>query len=518
MQNTKDKPREKGEAAWRVLHAIPAAVGLLVFLAALFVLAKILRQHHPREIWREIHSIPTPFLCMAIGFTACSFLLLTLYDYMAVRYLDLRVKYPAAARAALVGYAFSNVTGPLFLSGGAVRYRFYSPLGLSLIDITKIMLFSSLTFWLGFLSLSGLMFVLGPSEAMMPAHFTPGLVRLTGLVFIAIVSAYVTTSLVRRKPMKIGPWEFVLPTPKIAAAQIAIGALDWMVAGGVLYALLPRSAGLGYFQLMQNYLLAQFLAIITMVPGGWGVFDVTLGLLLSRIVPEPSVVAGPRSLSRGLLPAPVRNRRSGSRRPRNTPVAQTRAAAYKGHRRGGPCRRSPVPRCLCFRGGSRPSPLGRNPHRGRATRAAPALRPPGSPREFPFSRESRGRRAPPACPRTADPARRGLRALRNGPGPGMHLLPREGTRLRGSSHTLWHLARHAAMPPLLLSARLAVQPALHCRLDHGGCCGPARNRMDRRALLRDDTLLAGALAAVPLQRPRRPLPSRGLRAPSRLWS
>ncbi len=48
------------------------------------------------------------------------------------------------------------------LAGSSVRYRLYTSWGLSVLDVTKMVVFSTMTLWLGLLSVGGITFVLEP--------------------------------------------------------------------------------------------------------------------------------------------------------------------------------------------------------------------------------------------------------------------------------------------------------------------------------------------------------------------
>ena len=54
-----------------------------------------------------------------------------------------------------------------------------------------------------------------------------------------VVVAYIGWIAFRRKPLRIRQWEFELPSPSLFFGQIAISIVDWVIAAGVLYILLP---------------------------------------------------------------------------------------------------------------------------------------------------------------------------------------------------------------------------------------------------------------------------------------
>jgi uncharacterized membrane protein YbhN (UPF0104 family) len=57
-----------------------------------------------------------------------------------------------------------------------------------------------------------------------------------------------------------------------------------MLAGAVLYVLLPVPKNLSYFGFFGIYLLGQLAGIISNVPGGLGVFETILILLLAPVI------------------------------------------------------------------------------------------------------------------------------------------------------------------------------------------------------------------------------------------
>jgi phosphatidylglycerol lysyltransferase len=73
--------------------------------------------------------------------------------------------------------------------------------------------------------------------------------------------------------------------------QIFLAIADWILASLTLYVLIP-SGEIQYFVLLKVFLVAQFLAIISQVPGGMGVFETTIALLIPSTASNPAVIAG----------------------------------------------------------------------------------------------------------------------------------------------------------------------------------------------------------------------------------
>jgi len=282
-----------GIAMRRQIQNYAAAVlGLVLFGIALFIIHSKLGKYHYRDIVEQLSLLPKEHLLAAMLLAALDYLVLTAYDWLALRYIKHPIKYSQTALASFLGYAFShNMT---FLGGSAVRYRIYSTFGISAGNVATLVAFCATTFWLGFLMVGSGVFLFS-SERMPEALELPFVtVRPVGAIFLIIVTAYVTLAIVKRAPIRIGRWKFEIPSPELAWKQLLVSSVDWFLAGSVLYVLLPdnpsASGGqLGFFGFMPIFLLAQFVGLVSYVPGGLGVFETAMILLLSPFY-ESSVI------------------------------------------------------------------------------------------------------------------------------------------------------------------------------------------------------------------------------------
>jgi phosphatidylglycerol lysyltransferase len=274
----------------RLLHSLGPLVGLLFFALALLVIHNELREYHYHDIADRLLSIPSLHILLAAGLTILSYLIMTGYDIMALQYIKYPLPYRKIALASFIGYAFSNNIGLSMLAGGSVRYRLYSAWGLSAGDITKVVVFCSLTLWMGFLTLGGIIFLLEPMITPEQLHLPFSSVRYLGLIFLLLVGCYLSWGLLRKRPIRIFGWEVDLPSFRIFLIQIAVASLDWILAGSVLYALMPAAAGLSFMKFMGIYLLAQTAGLLSQIPGGLGVFETVIIMLLSRNLPAPALL------------------------------------------------------------------------------------------------------------------------------------------------------------------------------------------------------------------------------------
>jgi uncharacterized membrane protein YbhN (UPF0104 family) len=115
-------------------------------------------------------------------------------------------------------------------------------------------------------------------------------VRCIGIVFLLLVATYLLGSSVSRQPLKIRGQEFWLPSFKLSLAQTVISSLDWILAATVLFTLLPATTHLSYPGFLGIYLLAMIAGVVSKVPGGLGVFETVILLLLSPQVSAAAVL------------------------------------------------------------------------------------------------------------------------------------------------------------------------------------------------------------------------------------
>jgi phosphatidylglycerol lysyltransferase len=252
---------------------------------AVFVLHHLLGKYHWRDILERVQAISNTKLLRAAFFTCAGYGCLTLYDALAVRFAGARVPYPRVALISFMGYAIGHNVGLNSISGGAVRYRAYTALGLSAKQIATIIAFGTLTFFLGASVLLGLSLLsnAGVSGSLLHVHSWLALAAGGGL--LAGVGGYLWLVCTRHAPLKFRSFEIPVPKPRVAFAQIGISCVDMLCASSVLYVLLPREAAIGFAAFAGVYLLALAAGAISNVPGGIGVFEFVL-LLLMPAVPK----------------------------------------------------------------------------------------------------------------------------------------------------------------------------------------------------------------------------------------
>jgi len=265
------------------------AIGLLA--AAGWALKSQLAGHNADEILRNLLQETDRDLWLALGLTAVNFIVLAGYDILALKYIGHPLAPYRAVLASFAGNAFSNTIGLSTLAGSSVRYRLYSSWGLSPGEIAKIVVFTTLTLWLGLFSIGGIIFTLRPLP--LPGWVTLPFssTRPLGLLLLLAPIAYLYAAARKETPWRMGKFTLLLPDFKSSLLQVAVSSLDWALAAAVLYALLPPWANVSFPLVLGAFLLGQIAGLISQVPGGLGVFESCLIFLLTPRIPAPTLFA-----------------------------------------------------------------------------------------------------------------------------------------------------------------------------------------------------------------------------------
>jgi hypothetical protein len=80
-----------------------------------------------------------------------------------------------------------------------------------------------------------------------------------------------------------------LPSARLAALQLAMGAANWLLMSGVVFVLLGQR--IAFPTVVSVMLLAAIAGVITHVPAGLGVLEAVFVALLSHQLPESALLA-----------------------------------------------------------------------------------------------------------------------------------------------------------------------------------------------------------------------------------
>ncbi|MCW5317385.1 hypothetical protein GTQ43_27335 [Nostoc sp. KVJ3] len=264
--------------------------GLSLLVLSVWAIANELQEYNYRDILNSLTAIPKSRLSWAIWLTALGYLVMIGYDILGFSYINRSLSWNKIALTSFISSAFSNTIGFALLTGSAIRYRFYSSWGVSAVAIAQVIAFANFTFWLGMFAVAGCLFLINPLKIPTQLHLPFATVRPIGIIFLLLVAGYLVGSIFIKQPLIIRGQEFRFPTFKISLVQIAISGLDWILAAAVLYPLLPGNISLSYLDFLGIYLLAMFAGVVSNVPGGLGVFETVILLILSSKISAAAIL------------------------------------------------------------------------------------------------------------------------------------------------------------------------------------------------------------------------------------
>lgn len=250
-----------------------------------WLLSRTLARYSLAEMGDAMMAIPAAHLALAGLFAAGSYATLTLFDYMAVRYVGHRLPYPRVAFTSFVSLSIGHSVGLAGLSSGAIRYRYYARWGLSVSEVAKVILFTGLTVTVGLTALAGLALAAAPGLSAKLMHVTAGTALAVGCACLAATAGYVALAWWVERPLKIWRWTLEIPSWRLALGQVAVGALDFAFVSACLHQCLAALADVSYLPVVAVYVAANVATLISHVPGGLGVIEsVTLALVPGRQV------------------------------------------------------------------------------------------------------------------------------------------------------------------------------------------------------------------------------------------
>lgn len=236
------------------------------------------------EVLDAIRALPVVVLLAAGALAACSFALYSTYDLLGRHLTRHRLGAGTVMGVTFISYAFNLNLGSL-VGGVAFRYRLYSRLGLAGDTITRVLGFSMLTNWFGYLVVAGVAFCFWPMTLPPGWKIDNEGLRALGAVLLMLALAYLVLCAVAKGRV----WRVrghALRTPGLAMAllQLAMSCTNWALIGGVIWFLLQGQVG--YVQVLSVLLVAAVAGVITHVPAGLGVLEAVFVALLSHEVAE----------------------------------------------------------------------------------------------------------------------------------------------------------------------------------------------------------------------------------------
>ena len=132
-----------------MLDRIIRFIGVLFFGIAVWLIAKEIHLVGWTYLWATVLKTPKYLMITAFGVVCLNYLFLSGYDLLALEHIGIKLPYPKILEVSGVSFAFSNTTGHTYAAGGATRYLFYVPEGVSRLNILKMVIFETISILIG---------------------------------------------------------------------------------------------------------------------------------------------------------------------------------------------------------------------------------------------------------------------------------------------------------------------------------------------------------------------------------
>jgi uncharacterized membrane protein YbhN (UPF0104 family) len=266
----------------RRLFRKPWMLALSVAALALtaYLLYHTLSRYSLDEIVASLRALPLRRLAFAGCFAAASYGCLTGFDWLALRSIGRKVPYRKVALASFISLSLGHSIGFAGLSSGAIRYRFYARWGLSAGDVAKVVVFCGVTVALGLTLLGGLALLLQPALAETITRLDRPMVIVIGVAGLAIVAAWLVLPFWMHRPIGFRRWTIEVPRFRLAAGQVVVGALNFACVAACLHQTILAVQNVDYLSVATVYVIANATTMITHVPGGLGVIESVVMVLL----------------------------------------------------------------------------------------------------------------------------------------------------------------------------------------------------------------------------------------------
>jgi len=280
----------RGRLGW-FKTAIPYLIVAALFAMGIWALYHLLTPVNLKEVMAQVRGTPLHIIVFALGATAVSYAALIGYDWSALRYLGKSLPFPVVMTGGFLGYALGNTIGVGPVTGGAVRYRIYSALGLTGYDIAGIAIFASVAFGLGAAVIGFGALAFHPMALASITSVDPQFLRWGGIICLVLSLGALVGLGLRRADVHIRGHRFTSPSIGLLFGQLLFTAVDILMAAFVLYLLLPSNE-LGFAALLAVFAAATFAGVVSHVPGGIGVFETVVLAALPANVQLDQAAAG----------------------------------------------------------------------------------------------------------------------------------------------------------------------------------------------------------------------------------
>lgn len=271
----------------QALKKLTPLISLILFVAAAYAVNHQIANYGWGNLWTDLLATPTETLETMFFMSVFGYVTLSLCEWIAIRYTQEKLSYHLILLGSFLSNAISHNVGASPITGGAIRYRFYSEWGLSNSAIAKITVFGTLSYFLSAFTLLIIAAAIEHNSIPFESDLAKNTFNLLLVISVGSVVGWIVLSCFYKKQFTLGKFTISPPTPSLAFQQISVGAIDLTIAAIVLYIPLLNFTEITFSEFLIYYVVAQVFGLISQVPGGIGVFESSFMFLAgSRFPPE----------------------------------------------------------------------------------------------------------------------------------------------------------------------------------------------------------------------------------------
>ncbi|HEX3700042.1 MAG TPA: lysylphosphatidylglycerol synthase domain-containing protein [Phenylobacterium sp.] len=283
-------PMAEAQPLRRAIRLALQVVPIVLLIAAVFVLRREFRGLSLHAVAAAMDGWGHRAIAEALALSVVSFILMGAVEWLGLRWVGARLPWGVAMTGSFLANAIAHAIGANLLVSGAVRARLYDRYGVGLTQVAATTLFGGMSFAVGIGALGGGGLLLASRAELAATAIPISLARGAGALMVAASLGWVVLCAVRRKPLTAFRRSLTLPSAGDAVLQLVIGVLDNGIAAAIIWILLPPGAT-SYASFVGAYAVAAVTGLLSSVPGGAGVFEGALSVLLPKAATAPLAAA-----------------------------------------------------------------------------------------------------------------------------------------------------------------------------------------------------------------------------------
>jgi len=239
-----------------------------------------LRHVEPAKVMQALRGVHAHEIGLAVLFTCGSFLAIAGQEFLALKTAGRPLAFPIAALGGFVAQSIGHSSGFSVAVGAGLRYRFYSMFGARFAEVAKAQASFSGTIGVALVLQIATAMLLHPGLLDHQVEVSHNLTRGIGIGLAAVCLGLLAVTAWRRH-VDLFDRRIDLPPLRYVAPQLLCSVIDIACLAATAYALLPAGLHADYPTVLGIAVVSLTLGIASSVPGGLGVFESSVLLLMA---------------------------------------------------------------------------------------------------------------------------------------------------------------------------------------------------------------------------------------------